>query len=85
MTDHRSNRCPRCHHGYTSATHRRQCKGMTREQARAAGRRRSYTSHACSGPDMGRVLAIPAGGRIVADGSFYQHEPAASPAKEAQS
>jgi len=70
MQDHRSNKCPRCHRSYTSATHRRQCRGMTRTQAKA-GRSRRYSRQSCSGPDMGRILAIHAGSRIVADGSFF--------------
>lgn len=73
MPNDKSNKCPRCKHTYTSATHRRQCKGMTRTQAKA-GRSKRYTSRACSGPDMGRILAIPAGSRIVADGSFFQRD-----------
>jgi hypothetical protein len=57
---------------------------MTRTQAKA-GRSKRCGRQSCSGPDWGRVLSVPAAGsRIVADGSFYQREPATSAAVPAQ-
>lgn len=84
MSDKRSNRCPRCNHTYTSATHRRRCKGMGNSEIKAANRarnarRQSYSR--CSPIDWGRVLSRSA---ITADGAFYEDIRRAREAQEAQ-
>lgn len=71
MSDKRSNRCPKCGHTYTSATHRRKCKGMTNAQIKAQNRARNakrQNYRRCSPIDWGRVLSRST---ITADGAYY--------------